>query len=459
MYQHIKGISLLMVFGVLCSLFLVPGAMAGKGSPPPGSGSLDVSFDSDGKVVTDFGTTVESVTAVAIQADGKIVAAGYASTGTGNSTNFAVARYLANGALDTSFGVGGKVSTPIFNSNNFSNVGDMVIQADGKIILAGYVTVGSSADAGGSSIWNQDFALVRYNTDGSLDSAFGSGGIVTTSLSPNEDVIQYIELQADGRIVVTGYTVLYTNCNWGCSSASNAVLARYNTNGSRDSNFGSQGSVIITDGALNGLAIQSSDGKIVVAGTVLNASVYTPVLRRFNTNGALDSTFGSNGLAAIPNQASTYTAIQGDGKIVVAGKTFDLARFNSNGTLDTTFGSNGAVSTSVFGSEGSSNALALDGSDRIVLAGRKTYAPVCGRRGCTAVYDTFALARYSSNGAVDTTFGSSGKVTTDIGVLNDEARGLAIQADGKIVAGGLANNGTDINYDRRDDFGLARYLP
>ncbi len=152
------------------------------------SGDLDPSFGSGGKVITPFGSSTDNANAVAIQSDGKIVAAG--SSSNGSNLDFAVARYSTDGSLDTSFGSGGKVTTAIGSSTD--NGTAVAIQPDGKIIVAGSTFITGSGN---------DFALVRYNTDGTLDPSFGSGGKVITAISSGNDSVTAVVIQSDGRIV------------------------------------------------------------------------------------------------------------------------------------------------------------------------------------------------------------------------------------------------------------------
>lgn len=200
-------------------------------------GDLDPSFGSGGQVIADFGSIANGV---ALQPDGKLVVAGR-STGAG----FAVARYLSGGTLDPSFGSGGEVTT-VFGV--FDVAFGVAIQSDGKI-----VAVGETALDG----YCCQFALARYNTDGSLDTSFGDGGQVTTRLGGDSEA-RAVAIQSDGKLVVVGWT-------YSPVSASGAAIARYNTNGSLDTSFGTDGTLVLGVGDGYAVAMQS-DGKIVVAG-------------------------------------------------------------------------------------------------------------------------------------------------------------------------------------------------
>ncbi len=441
------------------------------------NGSLDTSFDSDGKVITNFGGA-DVALAVAIQTNGKIVASGHA---TNNSIfDFALARYNSDGSPDTSFGADGKITTDF---GNFEVALDVAVQADGKIVSAGYSRNHS----------NYDFALSRYNAEGSLDASFDTDGKVTTSVivassgatavatqlsgsitiagyrnrSSNEDfaVAQYgdgypdysfstdgkvttdfaggndranaVAVQRDGKTVVAGYA------NYGLNS--DFALARYNVDGSLDTSYDADGKVMTDFGgdldSANAIAIQT-DGKIVAAGVGASAVTgYGFALVRYNTDGLLDSTFDSDGKVTsdFGNSDAAYSvAIQTDGKIVAVGigdsegngiPSFALARYNTDGSLDTTFDTDGKVTT-VFGAGlASARSVALQPDGRIVAAGTSAAG--------------FALARYNLNGSLDVSFDADGRVTTPIG----GAAGVAIQLNGKIIAAGFDDS----------DFVLARY--
>lgn len=266
------------------------------------AGSLDNSFGISGKVVTDFSGKSDIATAIAIQKDGKIIAAG------SSDGDFALVRYNEDGSLDLSFGDSGKVTTDFFSLTSDS-ASDAEILEDGKIIVAGSASL-------------DDFGLARYNPDGSLDSAFGIEGKVITDLGSFRDAIADIAIQKDGKIVALG------------ASENDMAMARYNSDGSLDTEFGNQG-IIITDFAENqlidvasGIAIRS-DGKIILTGTVNNGRGIA--LARLNIDGSFDDTFGSEGklisLFSISGigDGGNAVLIQPDGNIVVAGRTFNNA--------------------------------------------------------------------------------------------------------------------------------------
>jgi uncharacterized delta-60 repeat protein len=406
--------------------------VTGKDFTAMPSGTLDTGFGTGGKVTTAIGTSHENAYAVAIQGDGKIVAAGYSVIG--SKADFALARYNSDGGLDTGFGTGGKVTTAIGAGNDYAYA--VAIQVDGKIVVAG------SSNNGG----NDDFALARYNIDGSLDTGFGTGGKVTTAIGSSTDCANAVAIQGDGKIVVAGKAAN--------GSDGDFALARYNSDGSLDTGFGTGGKVTTNIGTYsdiaNAVAIQG-DGKIVAAGYSISSN-WDFALVRYNSDGSLDTGFGTGGTVTTDIGTSSLdianaVAIQGDGKIVAAGGAntgtldFALARYNSDGSLDAGFGTGGKVTTAIGTGADLANAVAIQGDGKIVAAGKAA----------NGGNDDFALARYNSDGSLDTGFGTGGKVTTAIGTSNDWLQAVAIQGDGKIVVAGSSYSGSNW------DFAVARY--
>jgi uncharacterized delta-60 repeat protein len=414
---------------VVAGLLLLP-----LGVGAVGSGDLDTSFGGDGTVLTDFESgSSDAAYDLAIQPDGKIVVAGNSYGGFGGP-DFALARYLPNGALDPSFGSYGSVHTD-FEGGSLDEAYVLALRPDGKIVVAGY------SELSDRSV----FALARYLPNGALDSGFGSHGTVHTDFgSGNAAFVLGLAVQPDGKIAVAGMST--------ASGSQDFALARYLPNGTLDATFNGDGTVLTDFGSGSrdwayALALQP-DGKIVVAG-VSNASGNDDfALARYLPNGTLDATFSGDGKVTTSfgsgGAGIAYAlALQPDGKIVVAGGAYGspdmaLARYLPNGTLDTTFNGDGKVITS-FGSGSSALALALalQPNGKIVVAGFSD--------------GDMALARYLPNGTLDTTFNGDGKVTTAIG-SSGIANALAIQPrDGRLVAAGSSiASGSQ-------DFALARY--
>jgi uncharacterized delta-60 repeat protein len=402
-------------------------------------GQVNIFYPGTGKVITAFAQK-DWANAMAIQADGKLVVAG---------TQGSLVRYNPNGGVDNTFGTAGETILP--DASNWVNGPAMGIQSDGTIVVAATYEVGSSAASGdpfhfvpgvylvnpngtirsyfldpcgpvgvcdsflgglviqsdnkivlaasinvinGSGVSN--FAAIRYNPDGSRDTMFGTGGIVSTSTYPGHfGQPTSVAIQSNGKIVVAGFDLPVDD------STSDMAVVRYNSNGSLDKTFDGDG--IARVGFLGysfdyakAVKIQQN-GKIVLAGYSNASGNNDFALARLNTNGSMDNTFDSDGILTTPiglgNDAATSLGIQSDGKIVVGGKAETTADFD------------------------------------------------------------FALVRYKSNGSLDTTFGNSGKVTTSFGPYSEGAKALSIQSDGKIVLAGAGYNGT------QHVFALARYNP
>jgi len=381
------------------------------------AGDLDTTFGAGGKVTTQIGSSKSEALAIALQTDGKFVAAGYSFNGA--NTDFALARYNSNGSLDAGFGTGGKVTTDIGNADNASLA--LAIQPDGKFVAAGSSFNGA----------DDDFALVRYNSNGTLDDTFGTGGIVATNFNNSFETIDAIAVQTDGKIVAAGYRFN--------GSFFHFALARYNSNGTLDETFGTGGKVTTEftgfDDLARAIALQT-DGKIIVVGEA-NTDF---AVARYNSNGSLDSTFGAGGkvVTSINLFDSAYdVAVQADGKIIAAGETgdgnnsdFALIRYNSDGSLDTTFDNDGIVTTSIGTSDEFASSVAVQTGGKIIVGGFSF----------NGSNDDFALARYNSNGSLDSTFGAGGKVTTDFGNSSyDYISALAIQSGNRVIAVGSAN--------------------
>ena len=415
------------------------------------AGALDPTFCSGGIVTTSVGPTTNwnGAAAVAIYPnagtanDGKIVAAGVGPTNTSGKNyveGFAVVRYQPNGTLDPSFGSGGEVTTKV--SSNFSRALDVAIQTDGKIVAAGYAEDKKN---------NEEFALVRYNVNGSLDTTFGSGknaGIVLGT----SGVAEAMALQADGKIVVAG------------ASSGGFVLQRYNTNGTLDTTFNGSGTVLTNVNGLGGgggfdeedVAIypQSSAanaGKIVLVGRA-GESV---AVFRYNPNGTPDSTFGGGTgyvlLNTSDNTPTPHVAIQADDRLDVAFTNFgaatsevSVARLQANGTLDPSFGVGGVVTTN-HQLWDSATSIALQADGQIVVAGEEVGSS-----------NAFMVARFNAtDGSLDTAFGVNGFQTVPVPTTDDFGVDVAIQPDGKIVLAGTEQTIVNTKY----AFALARFLP
>ncbi len=356
------------------------------------------------------GYTIFNTTAV--QPDGKIVAAGVAWNG--SNYDFTIARFNINGSADSTFSDDGKQTTD-FGSHD-DNAYSIAIQKDGKIIVAGTST--------------SQFALARYNTDGSLDNSFNGNGKRITSMGFG-DVCQSVALQPDGKIVAAGYTFLDSQLD----SVVFAV-ARFNADGTPDNTFNQNGKQYSNFGAFkdfaNSVAIQNN-GKIVVSGYSYLNNTSDFSIARFNADGSPDTTFSDDGKQNDVFGPDGYygksLAIQTDGKIIVAGysetssgssSSFAVARYKTDGSLDSTFSEDGYQSTYLGADQEFGNAVAVNIDGRIAVAGTN---------------NNFAIAMYKTDGSMDTTFGINGIETTDIGVSGGSIQSIVF-SNNKLYAAG-----------------------
>lgn len=384
-------------------------------------GSLDATFGAHGKVVTDFNNTDDNAHAIALQKDGKIIAAGMSSDGSTSGTDCGLVRYNGNGSLDTTFGIDGRVT---LDFGWWCNA--IALQSNGKIIVA----VGVPNEAIEN---NNGIGLVQFNNDGSLDTTFGDNGMVKTYSVDYQYGMGALTLQTDGKILVAG-SATYKLAN------PEFALARYNSNGSLDTSFGTNGIVITAFGCCSiGFAVTTqTDSKIIMAGLSDNAGLREFILARFNSNGSLDNTFGANGKTTTDfggyGGYGTAVSVQPDHKIVVTGigsYNFAVARYNPDGSLDPSFGTDGKATTD-FGGEDHSFAGLLQPDGKIVVVGYAINQ--------LSVSNT-ALVRYNSDGSLDPAFDTDGMVITKFGGSFDYSYAMALQPDGKAVMAGATSSG------------------
>jgi uncharacterized delta-60 repeat protein len=388
-------------------------------------GDLDKSFGMGGIVLTQFDTQVDENGAfsegrtVAIQTDGKIVAGGETDHN-GRTMDAALARYNPDGSLDATFGSGGKVITA-----NTQGLDVIAIQSDGKIVAA------------------SQRELLRYTTDGSLDPSFGSGGMAATGGA----LVHALALQPDRKIIVGGEASLE-----GDTSFVFAVL-RFDPDGGPDAGFGTGGEALADfpghASGISSLAFQP-DGKIIAAGSGQLPGIGFAAMARFNPDGSLDATFGVSGLVTRQTGPSVLAlAVRDGGAILAIGRVspptdvlFGVARYDSDGSLDSAFGSGGVAAAPFFSGNPNRHldTVAIGPDGKFIAAGGASFG--------------LALARYNSDGSPDTTFGAGGSVITHITDPRvrdgDGVAAIAFQADGQIVVAGTSGGDTN-------DLVLARY--
>lgn len=395
---------------------------------------LDPTFGNNGKVITAFGTADDLALRLALQPDGKIVVVGVAGDSSFNS-DFAVARYNSNGTLDTSFDGDGKVTDDIDGDEDSANT--VALQPDGKIVVAGQAVDGFFGDA--------DFAITRYNSNGSIDTGFDVDGLVTQDFDFNFDEATGAVIQPDGRIIVAGtarisgsgfsdddFAVVRLNSNGSLDSS-------FGSNGTVETDFG-PGDDSVTK------ALLQSDGKLLVVGAAENAFGDEDfAIARYDANGDLDTSFGLDGRLTTDfgsgNDGVIDAVLQTDGKILAVGKAtvngnadFGIARYNVNGTLDTNFGNGGKVTTDFgFGGDNAA-AVMLQPNGKIIVVGTVSGSSV----------SQVGIARYTSDGRLDSSFGNGGKLISDL--PNGAIAGGAVLQDGKLLVAGGTFNGSNEDF-------------
>ena len=422
----------------------------------PTQGTLDTTFNSTGVVVTDFvigDTTNSAVNSVAIDQNNNIIVAGYITFSGISNADSALARYLPNGVLDTTFNSTGVVVTDFVSvSNSSSEILSVAIDQNNNIIVAGSVI--------GSGITIKDYVLARYLPNGVLDTTFNSTGVVVTDFVSNNtnSAVNSVIIDKNNNIIVAGFV------NGPGISGADYALARYLPNGVLDTTFNSTGKVVTDFVSNNTNSTPSSvkidnNNNIIVAGTVNGTGVngYDYALVRYLPTGVLDTTFNSTGVVVTDfvsnntNSAVNSVIIDKNNNIIVAGfvngpgisgADYALARYLPNGVLDTTFNSTGKVVTDFVSNNTNSYIYQakIDKNNNIIIAGF-----VNGPGISSADY---ALARYLPTGALDKNFNNTGIVVTDFVSNGDSiAKSVTIDNNNNIVVGGTSNT----------DYVLARY--
>ena len=398
------------------------------------AGALDPTFSKDGKVVTNVHPTrTDWLYDLAIQSDGKIVAVGI-SHKTG-SRIISVVRYWPGGGLDKTFSGDGKQFTKLGDA--YSEGDGVAIQPDGKIVVSG-----QSCDATG---WTCDAGVVRYNTNGSLDTTFSGDGKATVDFGVGDNgSFGGLAIQPDGKIVIAGY--MFNGHNY------DMAVYRFDENGSLDTTFSGDGKAKVGFGKgrqdfARDLVLHPG-GEISLAGFSCDATNKhcNFAVARFMSDGTLDKTFSGNGKLTTnfgAEETCYGAALQADGKLVVAGDRNNgskdkiaLARYNTDGSLDSTFSGDGKQVTAFIWA-GAFDVL-VDPSEKIVIAGWAG--------------PDFGVVRYNSNGSLDSTFSGNGKLAVNFG-KSETATAIALDGDGKYVVGGIKDIGST------EYFALARILP
>jgi uncharacterized delta-60 repeat protein len=407
------------------------------------AGAMDTSF-AGGVVTTQVAAGEDYARAAAVQPDGKIVVAGASTDNTG--TWVSLVRYERDGSLDTGFGNGGKLITPVGAEGNDDGAA-VVVQADGKIVVAG----SSESQATG-----HDFLLVRYNPNGSLDTSFGNGGKVVTDFNGETDRAWALLIQDDGKILAAGET------NTGPASGVDFALARYNADGTLDAGFGTAGKVVTPVKSSTGtdivraLALQTVNGdkRILAVG---GEGDFLAV--RYSLAGALDTSFGTEGkiaglFNAVIGSAHAVVVLPDTGEAVLAGQIdnhFAAVQLTPAGQLDTRFGpaGDGRFEKALTTNWNSATALVRQQDGKLILGGWAYPGP--GTSG------DFAAVRLLPNGTLDTGFAEGGVALrpTAAAGKSDNGRALVLQADERVptvraIQAGEANGSNN-------DYAVIRY--
>lgn len=406
-------------------------------------GVVDTSFNG-GAQLTSVGDGEDYAFAVAVQDDGKVVTVGRTSTVAGG-TDIAIVRHGRDGTLDTSFGNGGKVITAIAPGRGADEARAVLVQPDGKIVVGGY------SDTSGT---DKDFLVVRYNADGTLDTSFGDGGKRVTSIGDGTDQVYALARQPDGKIVAAG------SAAFSQSTGQDFALIRYNTDGSLDAGFGVGGKVTTainsfgSNELIYAIVLQPVGGetRIVAVG-----GEGTFIAARYTSTGMLDPDFGDGGkvralFQSVIGSAESVT-LTDDNKIVIAGHIgheFSLVRLNTDGSLDTGFGTGGKVITPVSGTNWDEATAVVRQADGKLLVGGWVYEGV-------STNGNFVVLRYEADGTPDSSFGVAGQAITPVapGGRSDSGRALVLQGDDRVPTVRLlqAGEATDGSY----KFALVRY--
>lgn len=464
--QHRRPTILSTLLGPAAAVGLVVGALAALAPArcsAAKAGSLDPGFDGDGRLAIglDFGgNNNEDLIAIALQADGKAVAVGQVDFSATDS-DFLVVRFDATGSFDPSFDADGLVVVPfdLVPGSNADAAKAVAVQPDGMIVVVGTVT---SANGPG----NTDIGVVRLLPNGALDPSFGSGGKTTIAFDlggSGWDTAEGVVLQPDGKIVIAGSAEV-------ASLSTDIAVARLTSSGALDPTFDIDGKVTIAFDTIPGgadlafdIALQA-DGKLIVGGWTGTGAGNNMAVARIDSTGALDPEFGTGGRTVFtatgyPWAEIAALALDSAGRIVTAGLGIDLAnpsdilvgRLTPSGLPDLGFGPSGdgtaAVDVAGLGSIDRALALVVLPDDRIVVAG---YSDAGGTPSLAGASPDVALVQLGSTGLMDGGFGSSGRllVPFDLGQQNWElASGLALRPDGRLVAVGTADGPAGSGFD------------
>lgn len=391
---------------------------------------LDPSFGTNGISLTTvqnyYRNTVE---AISVLPDGKIFLAG--DSGTNTQSQMSIERLNPNGTIDNTFGTDGALRFNVGNGQSF--IMDSKVQPDGKTVFTGYSW---------ASNFTGDFVAIRLNADGTFDNTFGTNGIVVLDDGKNE-VASALTILPNGKIILAGYV------------NDNFAMAQLNTDGSLDADFGIGGWVVTPISSTFSYASSIgvlSNGDIILGGFVYAGNGTQMAAVKYRANGNIDTAFGTNGVVAFNLSESTDfvsgVGIQADGKILLAGHAYagtnplrydiTIVRLNSNGSFDNSYGTNGVARAKVVqNGENYTSKLGMQPDGKPVVAG--TTVEGNSWNAC--------LVRFNTDGTLDSSFGTNGKISLDINNEDQEGRAIALPEDGSFIIGGYSYDKTlDISY-------------
>lgn len=415
--RTIKLIGLISLILLFISIFI---------NPIHAQSIFDLEFGHNGIVIPNIQSTISGSRSVSIQSDNKIIIAGWAYSDDETPSNILISRFYENGQPDITFN-----STGLFSIGNstWEDAYASTIQSDGKILVAGRYYNGSS--------W--DFLLIRFNQDGSLDSTFAQKGYTTKDFGKDDRAFS-IDVQIDGKILICGFAE-GTNWDFAISrfNSDGSIDSTFGERGSTILNIGSYNDVAFSIKA-------QQDGKIIVCGWTYIFGSWDFALIRLNPDGNLDNTFGSNGIVTTDYNhlynTSHSVAIQSNGKYVVAGYTEKpgssdtdilIIRYNTDGSIDRSFGNNGLVLIDYNNADDFAWVIKVDEYDKLVVGGNAT---INGSK-------ILQIDRINSDGSPDISFGENGIFITQILGFDEECRDLLIQPDGKILLTGYFTDGSN----------------
>lgn len=338
---------------------------------------------------------------------------------------------------DPTFGSSGIMITPL--SVGYDSGYGLAIQPDGKIVVSG-------ERQNGTVEGDYDIFVARYNSDGTLDASFGTGGVAVTAIGGGWDLAGSVLVQPDGKIVACGGGWNGTKYRF--------VAVRYQANGIHDQSFGNGGIAMFGMGGVQDNAWEcaiQADGKIILTGPTKNSGNWDFGMARLNPDGTLDNSFGNSGKVITTvtsgDDFSWSVALQSDGKILLGGQSgtpaFALARYNADGSLDNSFGAGGLVTTSIGGAACDGRVVKVQPDGKILLGGGSALAG----------NDDFAIVRYNPDGSLDGSFGVGGMVVIPVAEGADVFWDLALEpGNGKIILAGYGINPANGTY----DFALVR---